>query len=148
KVFGFQLLINSSTSVEYDFGGWPGCTLPVAIVGLSVDAYGNSGSVHIAGPAVFGNCVHFNGTSVACTEAIYIDGDGYAIPDDCDDTDPSVHPGAPETICNGVDNNCNGSVDEGVASCTCVEHAPGLVGWWKGQNDATDASGNRNDGTF
>ncbi len=30
---------------------------------------------------------------------------------DCDDTDPSVFPGAPET-CDGVDNNCNGLVDE------------------------------------
>ncbi len=30
---------------------------------------------------------------------------------DCDDTDPSVHPGA-EDVCNGVDDDCDGVVDE------------------------------------
>ena len=34
--------------------------------------------------------------------------------DDCDDTNQSVYPGAPE-ICDGQDNNCNGTVDEGMA---------------------------------
>src|SRR5262249_8577029 len=31
---------------------------------------------------------------------------------DCDDTRASVHPSAPE-ICDGLDNNCNGTIDEG-----------------------------------
>jgi hypothetical protein len=31
--------------------------------------------------------------------------------DDCDDVDPSVHPGAPE-VCNGRDDNCDGYIDE------------------------------------
>ncbi|WP_395840050.1 MopE-related protein [Cystobacter fuscus] len=34
---------------------------------------------------------------------------------DCDDSKPSVHPGATD-MCDRVDNNCNGSVDEG---CSC-----------------------------
>ncbi len=41
------------------------------------------------------------------------DGDGAAVDEDCDDTDPTVFPGAPE-ICDGRDQNCDGSPDDGV----------------------------------
>ncbi len=41
------------------------------------------------------------------------DGDGYLLADDCDDTDPAINPGATE-VCDAVDNNCDGQVDEGV----------------------------------
>jgi hypothetical protein len=41
------------------------------------------------------------------------DGDGWETPDDCDDLDPTVSPGAAEA-CNGVDDDCSGEVDEGL----------------------------------
>jgi hypothetical protein len=41
------------------------------------------------------------------------DGDGY--PEDCDDTDEFVNPGATE-VCNGIDDNCDSNIDEGVTS--------------------------------
>lgn len=39
------------------------------------------------------------------------DGDGH-IADDCDDTNQSIHPNAPE-LCNGADDDCDLNVDEG-----------------------------------
>jgi len=45
---------------------------------------------------------------VSCTEPV-----GYVLDaTDCDDTDPAIHPGAAE-VCNGVDDSCDGAVDEG-----------------------------------
>jgi hypothetical protein len=41
------------------------------------------------------------------------DGDGYDWCNDCRDDDPAVHPGAAEICGNGVDDNCNGVVDDG-----------------------------------
>jgi YD repeat-containing protein len=42
-----------------------------------------------------------------------IDADGWTkCAADCDDRDSSVHPGAPE-LCDGKDNDCNGTVDDG-----------------------------------
>jgi hypothetical protein len=38
------------------------------------------------------------------------DGDGAFSDTDCDDTDPTVYPGAPE-LCDGLDNDCNGRLD-------------------------------------
>lgn len=40
--------------------------------------------------------------------------------DDCNDADASVNPGATE-VCNGIDDNCNGIVDEGVIRTWCVD---------------------------
>ena len=43
---------------------------------------------------------------------------------DCDDTNAAVHPLATE-ICNGIDDNCNGLTDEGVAPGTFYQDADG-----------------------
>ncbi|MEW6214947.1 MAG: MopE-related protein [Nitrospirota bacterium] len=41
------------------------------------------------------------------------DNDGYTSDVDCNDNNPAVNPGATE-VCDGIDNNCNEAIDEGV----------------------------------
>ena len=48
------------------------------------------------------------------------DGDGFPADVDCNDGDASVGPGAVE-VCDGIDNNCDGQVDEGVLTTSFVD---------------------------
>ena len=61
------------------------------------------------------------GTKDTAVEAVDEDGDGYLPSEgDCDDSNPDVHPDAVE-LCDGLDNNCDEVVDEGVATFYYVD---------------------------
>ncbi|MCB9745431.1 MAG: FG-GAP repeat protein [Alphaproteobacteria bacterium] len=45
------------------------------------------------------------------------DGDGYSAAEDCDDADPAVWPGAEER-CDGIDNDCDGTIDVGASDAS------------------------------
>jgi hypothetical protein len=47
-----------------------------------------------------------------CSVGSDLDGDGFPDDQDCDPSDPAVHPAALE-VCDGVDNDCDGQADEG-----------------------------------
>ena len=53
-------------------------------------------------------------TGAETVETIWdADGDGYLSDEDCDDSVANINPGEAE-ICDGIDNNCDGQIDEGV----------------------------------
>jgi len=58
-------------------------------------------------PEIFGTPANFG-----CPEFIDNDGDGFLSFEDCDDNDPTVNFAAPEIPNDGIDNDCNGFVDD------------------------------------
>ena len=112
------------------------CTAPAGYVANSTDCNDADAAVHPGATEVCNgvddNCDGSIDEGVTTTFYQDADGDGYgnlamttqactapagyvANSTDCNDADAAVHPGATE-VCNGVDDNCNGTIDEGVTT--------------------------------
>ena len=75
------------------------------------------------------------------------DGDGYPLHEDCDDGDAAVHPNADE-LCDGVDNNCDGEVDEGLTGTLYEDNdGDGFGDITTGREECLDAGGMVEDAT-
>ncbi len=123
-----------------------GCTAPPGYVANNLDCDDNNSDIHPMADDVCGedrNCDGLFETAVLC----YRDADGDGFGDasepaldcqppfgyvsnalDCNDANPDQYPGAPE-ICNGIDNNCDGIVDndadsDGDGVWNCLDRCP------------------------
>jgi hypothetical protein len=110
ELFAFALAVN-------DDGRSTGDSYGTAYLSL---VYGCSGSTYYADYDLDGYGGTLANPRRACSPP-----DSYALMNgDCDDYDPKLNPGASE-LCNGKDDNCNGSIDENVVYADYCEDKDG-----------------------
>ncbi|MEC7984561.1 MAG: putative metal-binding motif-containing protein [Myxococcota bacterium] len=76
-------------------------------------AYAKDGACDDGGPNAEYSVCDLGTDCTDCGPRLDEDGDGFDMSEDCDDTDPSISPGLVDSTCDGIDNNCDGSIDEG-----------------------------------
>ncbi len=120
---GAQVWSGSSYSVIHDSVNGGGGTFQGQLYDVGVSA-GQGGTIGVVRGDVYEECLGFWCVSEVCdADSDGFDGDACG-GDDCDDLDAATFPGAPE-VCDELDNDCDGEVDEGcdgdgpVPGCEC-----------------------------
>ena len=127
---GFRAFLSGPATVALTGVTW----LDAGLVAAVVPAHAPLGryDVHLVDPRDAGAVLASALEVRASCPVTYLDqdGDGFGAPDsgqrscaegrvaagtDCNDADPLTHPGATE-VCNGLDDNCDGVVDEGACA--------------------------------
>ncbi|MFH0729306.1 MAG: putative metal-binding motif-containing protein, partial [Pseudomonadota bacterium] len=88
---------------------------PAGYVLDNTDCLDSDAAVHPGAQEIVDNGKDDDCNPATLDNSLDIDNDGDGVTEnggDCDDAKAAVHPGAVET-CNGIDDNCNGQVDEG-----------------------------------
>jgi hypothetical protein len=97
------------------------CTAPSGFVSDDTDCDDGNAAINpdaeeICNDGIDNDCDSTTGDTTNCTDTtVDADEDGYTVLDDCNDGDASINPGATE-VCNSLDDNCDGSTDEGVTN--------------------------------
>jgi hypothetical protein len=88
--------------------------------GNGASGFSDAGAANEAGVVPSADSGSFCGVTPDC------DRDGYTAPADCNDQDPQVNPEAYDFVGDGIDNDCDGVVDDPVSSCeTAPAQLPG-----------------------
>lgn len=128
-----------------DAGGWDGASTPTGFGDCDDgNASRNPGASEVVYDGLDNDCD-------SSTPDDDLDGDGYLSDTDCNDADPDINPGEAE-ICNGADENCDGSVDEGYPDADgngiidCQETDDDGDGYAEFEGDCNDGDENINPG--
>jgi len=100
------------------------CRQPTGYVAASDDCDDNNAGINPGATEIADNGIDENCDGVDATSIVDADGDGYLSDVDCNDNDATINPGSTE-VCNGIDENCNGQIDEGLTVVRYYEDADG-----------------------
>ncbi len=124
--------LDSETLQECSFGCFSGTCAEDPCLDAGCANFCKDGVCLTENPCTDAGCEHgcVNGYCLQApeTDGEDADGDGYAQVADCDDSNADVNPGRSEVCDNGIDDNCDGNIDEAQCSTDPLDPDAGTGG--------------------